>query len=189
MIDGIRAAEVLDGVRGGAAADKRALAEMIERVSRLVTDFPEFTEVDLNPVLAREDGAVAVDARLVVSFDQPPEGPPKYSDEEILNTMNHLMRPRAIAVIGASEQPGKIGNSVMRNLVDGGFAGEIYPVNPKASEILGKKVYADVDDLPDGVDVAVFAIPAKLVVDTIAKIGRKGIPDGDPDPFRLCRDR
>ena len=176
MIGGIRAAEVLDGVRGGAAVDKRALAEMIERVSRLVTDFPELTEVDLNPVLAREDGAIAVDARLVVSFDPPPEGPPRYSDEEILNTMNHLMRPRAIAVIGASEQQGKIGNSVMRNLVDGGFAGEIYPVNPKASEILGKKVYAGVDDLPDGIDVAVFAIPAKLVVDTIAKIGAKGIP-------------
>jgi acyl-CoA synthetase (NDP forming) len=63
----------------------------------------------------------------------------------------------------------------MRNLVDGGFAGEIYPVNPKASEILGKKAYADVADLPDGVDVAVFAIPAKLVVDTIAKAGDNGI--------------
>ena len=176
MIDGIRAAEVLDGVRGGAAVDKRALAEMIERVSRLVTDFPEFTEIDLNPVLAREDGAVAVDARLVVCFEPPPEGPPRYSDAEILETMNHLMRPQAIAVIGASEQPGKIGNSVMRNLVDGGFAGEIYPVNPKATEILGKPVYASVDDLPAGVDVAVFAIPAKLVVDTIAKIGDKGIP-------------
>jgi acetyl coenzyme A synthetase (ADP forming)-like protein len=90
--------------------------------------------------------------------------------------MNHLMRPRAIAVIGASDQTGKIGNSVMRNLVDGGFQGEIYPVNPKATEILGKKVYADVSELPDGVDVAVFCIPAKLVVSTIAKIGDKGIP-------------
>ena len=57
MIDGIRAAEVLDGVRGGEAVDHWALAEMIERVSELVTDFPEFTEVDLNPVLARSDGA------------------------------------------------------------------------------------------------------------------------------------
>ena len=63
----------------------------------------------------------------------------------------------------------------MKNLVNGGFEGEIYPVNPKATEILGKKVYADVSDLPDGVDVAVFAIPAKFVVDTIAKVGDKGI--------------
>jgi acetyl coenzyme A synthetase (ADP forming)-like protein len=176
MINGIRAAQVLQGVRGGDAADQAALATMIERVSELVTDFPEIREVDLNPVLARNDGATAVDARFVVSFEPAGRRPPRYGEDEILETMNRLMRPRAIAVIGASDQPGKIGNSVMRNLVDGGFPGEIYPVNPKATEILGKKVYADVADLPDGVDVAVFAIPAKLVVDTIAKIGDKGIP-------------
>jgi acetyl coenzyme A synthetase (ADP forming)-like protein len=176
MINGIRAAEVLRGVRGGAAADQLALATMIERVSELVTDFEEITEVDLNPVLATEDGATAVDARFVVSFEPAGGRPPRYTREEILQTMNRLMRPRAIAVIGASDQTGKIGNSVMRNLVDGGFQGEIYPVNPKATEILGKKVYADVSELPDGVDVAVFCIPAKLVVSTIAKIGDKGIP-------------
>jgi acetyl coenzyme A synthetase (ADP forming)-like protein len=176
MIGGIRAAEVLEGVRGGPASDRDALAQMIERVSRLVADFPEITEVDLNPVLASENGATAVDARLLVSFDPPAERPPRYSREQILETMNHLMRPQAIAVIGASDQAGKIGNSVMRNLVDGGFPGDIYPVNPKAGEILGKRAFADVDDLPDGVDVAVFCIPAKLVVETIAKIGAKGIP-------------
>jgi acetyl coenzyme A synthetase (ADP forming)-like protein len=176
MVGGIRAAEVLDGVRGGPPCDRSALADMLERVSRLVADFPEISEVDLNPVLATETGATAVDARFVVASGPAVEPPPRYSQEEILDTMNHLMRPRSIAVIGASDQAGKIGNSVMRNLVDGGFPGEIYPVNPKAGEILGKPAYADVDDLPDGVDLAVFCIPAKLVVPTIAKIGAKGIP-------------
>ena len=175
MVNGIRTAEVLRGVRGRPGVDLDALAAMIARVSELVTDFPEITEVDLNPVLAQEDGAIAVDARFVVEFDAADERPPRYSEEEILETMNRLMHPRAIAVVGASEQEGKIGNSVMKNLVNGGFEGEIYPVNPKATEILGKKVYADVSDLPDGVDVAVFAIPAKFVVDTIAKVGDKGI--------------
>jgi acetyl coenzyme A synthetase (ADP forming)-like protein len=176
MVEGIRAAEVLRGVRGRAGVDRFALAATINAVSELVTDFPDITEVDLNPVLAREDGAVAVDARFVVSFDAPDGRPPRYSQEEILQVMTSLMRPRAIAVVGASDSEGKIGNSVMRNLVDGGFEGEIYPVNPKASEILGKKCFADVSDLPDGVDVAVFAIPAKFVPDTLAKVGDKGIP-------------
>ena len=175
MVEGIRTSELLHGVRGGAGVDREALADMIQRVSQLVTDFPEITEVDLNPVLAREDGAIAVDARFVVDFDSADERPPRYSEDEILEVMNRLMHPRAIAVVGASEQEGKIGNSVMKNLVDGGFEGEIYPVNPKASEILGKKVYADVSDLPDGVDMAVFCIPAKFVPDTIAKVGEKGI--------------
>jgi acetyl coenzyme A synthetase (ADP forming)-like protein len=175
MIGSIRTAEVLRGVRGRPGVDREALAEMVRRVSELVADFPEIVEVDLNPVLAQHDGATAVDARFVVSFDAADERPPRYTEEEILETMNRLMHPRAIAVVGASEQEGKIGNSVMKNLVNGGFEGEIYPVNPKASEILGKKVYADVSDLPDGVDVAVFAIPAKFVVDTIAKVGDRGI--------------
>jgi acetyl coenzyme A synthetase (ADP forming)-like protein len=176
MVNGIRAAEVLRGVRGGAGVDRQALAAMIQAVSELVTDFPEITEVDLNPVLATEDGATAVDARFVVSFNAEDGHPPRYSQEDILRVMNSLMRPRAIAVVGASDSEGKIGNSVMRNLVDGGYEGEIYPVNPKASEILGKKCYADVSDLPDGVDAAVFAIPAKFVPDTLTKVGAKGIP-------------
>jgi acyl-CoA synthetase (NDP forming) len=176
MINGIRAADVLRGVRGRGAVDEGSLATTIQAVSELVTDFPEIAEVDLNPVLAREDGATAVDARFVVSFAASDSQPPRYSREEMLRVMTCLMRPRAIAVIGASETEGKIGNSVMRNLVDGGFAGEIHPVNPKASEILGRKCYADVSDLPDGVDVAVFAIPAKFVPDTLAKVGDKGIP-------------
>ena len=176
MVNGIRTAEVLHGVRGGAAVDQQALADMIERVSLLVDDFPEIVEVDLNPVLAREDGATAVDARLVVSFDLSDyEPPPRYSQEEILATMNALMRPKSIAVIGASDSKGKIGNSVMRNLVDGGFPGEIYPVNPKATEILGKKAYADIADLPDGIDMAVFAIPAKFVAQALGQLGDKGV--------------
>ena len=176
MVNGIRTAEVLHGVRGGAAVDQQALAAMIERVSLLVDDFPEIVEVDLNPVLAREDGATAVDARFVVSFDLSDyEPPPRYSQEEILATMNALMRPKAIAVIGASDSKGKIGNSVMRNLVDGGFPGEIYPVNPKASEILGTKAYADIADLPDGIDMAVFAIPAKFVAQALGQLGDKGV--------------
>jgi succinyl-CoA synthetase beta subunit len=84
MVNGIAAAEVLRGVRGQAAVDQSALAGMIEAVSRLVTDFPEIVEVDLNPVLARPDGATAVDARFVVSFDGGEDHPPRYGQDEIL---------------------------------------------------------------------------------------------------------
>ena len=104
---------------------------MIQAVSQLVTDFPEITEVDLNPVLAREDGATAVDARFVVSFEESDAEPPRYSQEEILETMKALMQPRAIAVVGASGSEGKIGNSVMKNLVNGGLRGRDLPDQPE----------------------------------------------------------
>jgi acetyl coenzyme A synthetase (ADP forming)-like protein len=98
-----------------------------------------------------------------------------FSKDEILSVMTRMFQPKAIAVVGASDSEGKLGNSVMKNLVNGGYEGEIYPINPKAETILGKKAYNDIDDLPDGVDLAVFVIPAKFVVDAIAKVGDKGI--------------
>jgi acetyl coenzyme A synthetase (ADP forming)-like protein len=175
MLDDIAAAEVLRGVRGGAAADADALADIIARLSQLVTDFPQIREFDLNPVFARPDGASAADVRILLDLETQPT-PVRYTQEQILETMTRLMRPRAVAVIGASAEDGKIGNSVLKNLINGGYAGEIHPVNPKADEILGRKAYRSVGDIPGEVDVAVFAVPAKFVVDAVAEVGRKGIP-------------
>ncbi|GDY57702.1 CoA-binding protein [Streptomyces violaceusniger] len=176
MLDGIRAAEVLRGVRGGEPVDRAALADLIVRVSRLVADFPEITEVDLNPVFATASGVLAADVRLLIG-DPAPRTRRRYSREEILGSMRRLMQPRSVAVVGASNEQGKIGNSVMRNLIDGGFPGEIHPVNPKADDILGRKAYKTVGDVPGEVDVAVFAIPAKFVPAALEEVGRKGIPN------------
>jgi acetyl coenzyme A synthetase (ADP forming)-like protein len=175
MLDGIQAAEMLKGVRGGEAVDRGALAGIIERVSQLVSDFPEISEVDLNPVFATSKGATAVDVRILVDFD-PPEARYRPSQDEIVRAMNRIMRPDAVAVIGASSEEGKIGNSVMKNLVNGGYKGKIYPVNPNAGEILGYKAYGSVKDIPGVVDVAVFAIPAKFVAAALIECGEKHIP-------------
>ncbi|MEV3988037.1 acetate--CoA ligase family protein [Streptomyces sp. NPDC049837] len=177
MLDSIRAAEVLRGVRGAAPVDRWAVAEQIRRVSRLVTDFPEIAEVDLNPVIATPEGAVAADVRVILAEGGAPEPRRRYGREEILRSMRRLMQPRAVAVIGASNEQGKIGNSVMRNLIDGGFPGEIHPVNPKADDIQGRKAYKSVTDVPGEVDVAVFAIPARFVAAALEEVGRKGVPN------------
>jgi acetyl coenzyme A synthetase (ADP forming)-like protein len=175
MLDGIQAAEMLRGVRGEPAVDREALAAIIERVSRLVSDFPEISEVDLNPVFATPKGATAVDVRILVDFD-PPAPRPRPSQDEIVRAMNRIMRPDAVAVIGASGEAGKIGNSVMKNLINGGYKGQIYPINPKADEILGYKAYKSVKDIPGNVDVAIFAIPAQFVAAALTECGEKKIP-------------
>ncbi|GAA1244256.1 acetate--CoA ligase family protein [Pseudonocardia aurantiaca] len=175
MLDGIKAAEILRGVRGAEPVDADALADVIERLSDLVTDFPQISEFDLNPVFARPDGASAADVRIVLSAKEPVE-PVRYSRDEILATMNRMMRPKAVAVIGASAESGKIGNSVMKNLIDGGYAGEIYPINPKADEILGRTAYKNIGEVPGDVDVAVFAVPAKFVPQALREVGEKNVP-------------
>jgi acetyl coenzyme A synthetase (ADP forming)-like protein len=175
MLDGIAAAEILKGVRGAEPVDRTALATLIERVSQLVADFPEIAEMDLNPVFARPDGATAADVRIVLDWT---EQPARYrpSQADMVQQMNRIMKPNALAVIGASAEDGKIGNSVMKNLINGGYQGKIYPIHPKAEEILGHKAYKSVKDVPGVIDVAVFAIPAKFVAQALTEVGEKKIP-------------
>lgn len=174
MVNGIAAAEILRGVRGAQGVDASKLADLIHRVSDLVTDFPQLAEVDLNPVLATPSGATAVDVRILVDENAAKE-PHRFTQDEILASMNRIMKPAAVAVIGASNEEGKIGNSVMKNLVNGGFGGEIYPINPKADEVLERKAFASIADVPGDVDVAVFAIPAKFVPAALEEVGKKGV--------------
>jgi acetyl coenzyme A synthetase (ADP forming)-like protein len=175
MLDGIQAAEMLKGVRGGKAVSRDALADLIVKVSRLVSDFPEISEMDLNPVFATEKGAVAADVRIVVDFE-PKEERYRPSHDEIVAKMNRIMKPETVAVIGASAEDGKIGNSVMKNLINGGYKGTIYPIHPKADEIMGLKAHKSVKDVPGEIDVAVFAIPAKFVAQALVECGEKEIP-------------
>ncbi len=174
MLDSIAAAEVLRGVRGAKGINRGALADIIVKVSKLVTDFPEVTEFDLNPIFATEKNAHAVDVRIVIG--QEPRVRQRYNQGEILSAMQRIMNPRAVAVIGASAEDGKIGNSVMKNLINGGYQGAIYPIHPKAEEILGRKVYPSVLNVAEEIDVAVFAIPAKFCAAAMDEVGRKKIP-------------
>jgi acetyl coenzyme A synthetase (ADP forming)-like protein len=175
MLDDIAAAEVLRGARGAEPVDADALADVIRRLSDLVNDFPRIREFDLNPVFARPDGASAADVRILLETGEVTE-PVRHSREEILATMNRLMRPKAIAVIGASNEDGKIGNSVMKNLINGGYSGDIYPINPKADQVLGRTAYRSIADVPGEVDVAVFAVPAKFVGQALREVGEKRVP-------------
>src|SRR6186713_2166534 len=175
MLDGIQAHEILKGVRGGEPVNRDALATMIQGVSQLIADNPEIAEMDLNPVFATKDGAIAADVRIVVNFS-PALARYRPKHEDIVRDMNRIMKPKAVAVIGASSEAGKIGNSVMKNLINGGYKGQIYPINPSADEILGLKAYKSVKDVPGDIDVAVFAIPAKFVAQALVEVGEKGIP-------------
>ncbi|MDO8431078.1 MAG: acetate--CoA ligase family protein [Candidatus Binatus sp.] len=174
MVAAIRSQQFLNGVRGGQAVNREALASLICAVSRLVDDFPEIAEIDLNPVFASPDGAVAADVRIVLDFEPPPERF-RPSRDQILIAMNRIMRPESVAIIGASAEDGKIGNSVLKNLINGGYRGRIVPIHPSLDSVLGLKAYRSLLDVPDPVDVAVFAIPARLVAQVLHDCGARKV--------------
>ncbi|MBB3360459.1 MULTISPECIES: acetate--CoA ligase family protein [unclassified Novosphingobium] len=84
-----------------------------------------------------------------------------------------FLRPQSVAVVGASDKPGALGATLLSNLDRNGYAGAIYPVNPKRSEIGGRPCYASVDALPEGVDVAVLAIPRVGVLDAVRSLAAR----------------
>lgn len=89
--------------------------------------------------------------------------------------LSPLFRPSRIAVIGASSNPEKMGFQIFRNLQEAGFSGEIVPVNPKGEAILGVPSIKSAAELPEGTDLAVVIVPAKLVPGTMRELGRRQV--------------
>ena len=94
---------------------------------------------------------------------------------ELLRTMDAIFRPQSVALIGASGSPGKLGYDVLYNLIHAGFEGPIYPINPKADELLGLKVYKDIGSTPETADLAVILIPARMVPGALQQCGEAGV--------------
>jgi len=89
--------------------------------------------------------------------------------------LEHFFLPNTIAVVGASREEGKVGHDILKNLVQHGFAGKIYPVNPKAKNILGIRAYPGLKDINGRVDLAIIAVPAKYAGKVVDECIEEGI--------------
>jgi len=107
-----------------------------------------------------------------------PDGLARFEGREERSAANALRRvlyPRSVAVIGASRKPGSVGDAVVRNLVESGFRGPIFPINPTAESIRGLPCYPSFDSVHADVELAVIAVPAAAVVEMAERCGRKGV--------------
>ena len=89
--------------------------------------------------------------------------------------LTRLFQPRSVALFGASSRPTSTGGVLLRNLLEGGFKGPIYPINPKHGEVQGQKTYAGIKDVPDHVDLAVIVTPAATVPTILKECGEHGV--------------
>jgi len=90
-------------------------------------------------------------------------------------SITRLLTPSSVAVVGASNDAGKIGHALLRHLLDYGFAGPVYPVNPSARHVRGVPAYADIESIPDDVDLALVAVPADEVAGVVEACRRKRV--------------
>jgi acetyl coenzyme A synthetase (ADP forming)-like protein len=89
------------------------------------------------------------------------------------SSMKYLFEPRGVAIIGASQSPGKIGYKVVENIVVGGYRGRVYPINPRGGEVLGLPVYKRMEDIEGPVDVAVIVVPADIAFSAMEECAKK----------------
>jgi len=89
--------------------------------------------------------------------------------------LEHFFNPSSIAVVGASQNPGKIGHDILHNILQYGYKGNVYPINPKTQEILGCEVYPDLISAPSGIDAVIVAVPPAAVMSVVEQCGKKRI--------------
>ncbi|MFX1238032.1 MAG: CoA-binding protein, partial [Promethearchaeota archaeon] len=91
------------------------------------------------------------------------------------NDISFFFDPKSIAIIGASATQGKVGNTVLLNIIKSEYKGKIYPINPRESEILGIKAYKSVLDVKEKIDIAIFVVPSRFVLGAAIECGEKGV--------------
>ncbi len=168
MVRELRSYRLIQGYRNQPARDEQAFVSVITAAARWFFSSPQIVEFDLNPLVLYENGGCVVDARVYTDH-----APALVVADERPALPDQLPALHSIAVVGASQDPNKVGYAITRNLLP--FSGTIYPVNPKASGILGRKAYPSLLEIPEHVDMAVIAIPARGVPQVIREAGEKKI--------------
>ncbi|MBW2562195.1 MAG: acetate--CoA ligase family protein, partial [Deltaproteobacteria bacterium] len=173
LLDEIKSNRLLGDFRGEKVSDRAQLRRVLLGLSRLGMEHPEIREVDINPLIVMPDGQVkAVDALVV--FEENGAVDSGNSEEEVEKRAQEIRKAidvavnaKSVAVVGAARPradgfPGMFG--CMRNF---GYAGRLYPVNPKLSDINGIKAYSNLTALPEPVDLVIVGVPARFVPDVL----------------------
>ena len=175
MIEDLKGKQLLKGFRGMAPVNMDMLAAALVSIGNLGTEMASYFEsIDFNPVIFYENDYVAVDAKILLK-----EKP----DLEILSKaqpdseyMDLFFNAKSIALIGASPEAGKVGNSVLESLVKHDYKGKVFPVNAKGyADIMGIKAYKSIDEIDEKVDVVVVTVDLKFVPDLLKSASKKGI--------------
>lgn len=172
MLDRLRGAPLLHGVRGRPPVDVDAAARAIVALSEAAAGSPEVAEGEVNPLIVHPDGALAVDALIRLDEGERPEPEPERPPTHSLDV---FFNPGAVALVGASRNPAKGGHIILRNLQRAGFAGRLLPVNPAGGALLGLPVCGSASELEGEPDLAMMIIPRRAVADAVDRLADRGV--------------
>lgn len=175
MINDLKAKDILKGFRGAQEINLDMLCDAIIKIGDLGFDMAEYiNSVDFNPIIVYPDSYYVVDAKIILASN---------TDKNIVSQstpdssyMDVFFNANSIALIGASPEEGKIGNSVLKSLSKYDYKGKIYPVNAKGyDEILGLKAYKNLGDITENIDLVIVTVDLKFVPSILETCGKIGI--------------
>lgn len=172
MIEDLKGKKILEGFRGAAPVSKDMIANALVSIGNLGTDMATYYEsIDFNPVIFYEKDYYVVDAKIILRQQADANAISKAQPDS--TSMDLFFNPKSVALIGASPEVGKVGNSVLESLKR--YKGKIFPVNAKGySEIMGIKAYKSIDDIPENVDLVVVTVDLKFVPELLKQAAKKG---------------
>jgi acyl-CoA synthetase (NDP forming) len=159
MVRELKGYPLIKGYRGQSGINQQVLKTICLGLNELVQRRPDIEELDLNPVIFTRDEAVICDVRILLGESKEEEA----SLSRPLDHIEQMINPRSIAVIGASTNEKKNGGRLFRYIVENGYSGELYPINPTAKEIKGYQAYPNLRAVPGDIDLACIIVDAKQV--------------------------
>jgi len=175
MIEELQGKMLLKGYRGSSPINMDILCKALVNIVKLGYDNSAYYDsVDFNPVIVYPDSYYVADAKILLSDN------PKYgvisNAQPNSKYMDLFFNAKSVALIGASPEVGKVGNSVLESLVKHDYKGKVFPINAKGySEIMGIKAYKNLDEITEPIDVVVVTVDLKFVPDLLKVCGQKGI--------------
>jgi 3-hydroxypropionyl-CoA synthetase (ADP-forming) len=175
MIEELKGKKILEGFRGSAPIDKNMIADALVSIGNLGTEMATFYEsIDFNPVIFYANDYYVVDAKIILRQNADPNAISRAQPDS--SFMDLFFNAKSIALIGASPEAGKVGNSVLESMVKHDYKGKVYPVNAKGyPEIMGIKAYKSLDDISDLVELVVVTVDLKFVPELLKSAAKKNI--------------
>jgi 3-hydroxypropionyl-CoA synthetase (ADP-forming) len=175
MIEELKGKKILEGFRGADPVSKSMMASALVNIGKLGTEMAQYYEsIDFNPVIFYPKDYYVVDAKILLREKINKDAISKAEPDS--SFMDLFFNAKSIALIGASPEAGKVGNSVLESMVKHDYKGKVYPVNAKGyPEIMGIKAYKSLDDIEDPVELVVVTVDLRFVPDLMKSAAKKNI--------------
>lgn len=174
MLDELKGSKLLKGFRGSKPVDMDMIAKALVQIGKLGVENAEFVNsIDFNPVVVYPKSYYVVDAKIILGKEVNKDAISKAQPDD--SFMEKFFTPQSVALVGASATPGKVGNSVLDSLAKHDYKGKVFPINPKAEEILGIKCYPSLEAIPEPVDLVVVCVDLSVTPPILEACAKKGV--------------